>query len=459
MHGKTREITSDRALTPRATADASGLIVPHSVENGPLRVVGIARMRASHVTIALLTAVLCATAGLGYAIIAGHLWTDSRSFIDNHFLRWSWAKFIQDTPVPAQIYRFHILDAFQHHLDARYDQHFPFAYPPTFLLVIWPLGLLSRFAAYGAFLGTSLALYLVACWHRPWGALNTGLALIAPSTVVTLFAAQNALLLAALMIGGCRLMDKRPVLAGVLFGVMSFKPQFGLLLPLALVSAREWRGFAAATATVLAGVLASGMAFGWATWAALPTALTQLARFVAPIRAFSEGSPTVTATLRLFGAGPAIAQEGQLAAAVLAGGVVFLCFRRGFSPLPIAALLVGTFLTTPYAFYYDLPIVSYAVLAVGIDARDSRVALRIWEVAVLVLAILLPYLLFFSPFGLPYGGPVLALLFVLIVRRCFTADCRPMQSAMEPSTRPILQPPWDRLAIATGQPFLPERGA
>lgn len=407
----------------------------------------------------LLAVALCVAAALGYAIILHHLLVDRKSFIDNHFLRWSWAIFLHETPVPARIYQFPLLDAFQHRLDSGYDKHLPFAYPPTFLLVIWPLGLLSRLAAYGLFLGTSLALYLVACWHRPWGRLIIGLALIAPSTVVTLFAAQNALLLAALMIGGCRLMGKRPVLAGVLFGLMSFKPQFGLLLPLALVSAREWRGFTAATATVLAGVLASGMAFGWATWAALPTALAQLARFVAPIRIFSEGSPTVTATLRLFGAGPAIAQAGQVAAAVLAGGVVFLCFGRGFRPLSIAALLVGTFLTTPYAFYYDLPIVSYAVLAVWIEARNTRMALRIWEVAVLVLAILLPYLMFFSPFGLPYGAPVLALLFALIVRRCFAADCPPVQSAAVLLARPVRQSAWDRLAITTGQSCPPERGA
>ena len=385
----------------------------------------------------LSAAILCMTAALGYAIILHHLWVDKDSFIDNHFLRWAWARFLHETTDPAQIYRFSLLDAFQHRLDSGYDKHLPFAYPPTYLLVIWPLGLLSRFAAYGAFLGVSLALYLMACWHRSWGLRLVGLVLIAPSTVVTLFAAQNSLLVAALMIGGCRLIGKRPVLAGVLFGLMSFKPQFGLLLPLALVSAREWRAFAAATATVLAGILASGMAFGWATWAALPTALAQLAHFVAPVAVFNESSPTVTATLRVFDAGSAVAQAGQLAAAVLAGGVVFLCFRRGFRPLPIATLLVGTFFATPYAFYYDLPIVSYAVLVVCVDAHDTRVALRIWEVAVLGLAILLPYLLFFSPFGVPYGAIVLVPLFALIVRRCFAAFA-PGRLALEPAAVPAI---------------------
>ncbi len=43
------------------------------------------------------------------------------------------------------------------------------------------------------------------------------------------------------MIGACRLLGRRPVLAGVLFGLAAVKPQLGLLVPVALISARQWR--------------------------------------------------------------------------------------------------------------------------------------------------------------------------------------------------------------------------
>lgn len=380
------------------------------------------RTRAAGIAIGTMAALLCVVATLGYALVFRLLLIEGRSFIDNFFPFWSWSRFIHEADVPARIYQFPVLDAFQRSIDARSYERLPFAYPPSFMLVIWPLGFLTRLAAYGVFMGGSLALYLAACWHRPWGRLTTGLGLIVPSTVLAIFTAQNSLLIAALMIGGCRLTGKRPILAGMLFGLMSFKPQFGLLLPVALVSAREWRSFAAAAATVLTGVLASGAVFGWATWAALPMALVHLARFEAPVARANELSPTVSATLRLLGASPVVVQGGQLVAATLVGGIVFLCFRRGFTPRTTAALLVGTFFTTPYAFYYDLPIVSYAVLLICIDAQRGRMSLRVWEIVVIAVVILMPYLWFFTPFGLPYGGIGLAILFGLIVRRVFFAD-------------------------------------
>jgi hypothetical protein len=254
--------------------------------------------------------------------------------------------------------------------------------------------------------------------------------LVVPSTPTAIQNAQNSLLIAALMFGGCRLIGRRPILAGVLFGLMSIKPQFGLLIPVALISAREWRTFTAAAATVLVGVIASGAIFGWATWAALPSALVHLGRFVTLVAHDNEFTPTVAATLRLLGATPTISQIGQLGSALLVAGVTFACFRRGFRSLSTAALMVGTFFTTPYAFVYDLPIVSCAVLAVCIDAFETRAALHLWETVVLVLAVTLPYLMIgAAPLGLPSGGIVLTLLFGLIVRRVFVANHRPLRVA------------------------------
>ena len=383
-----------------------------------------ATSRAMGVTISTLAALLLLAALQGYSLTLHLLMTEGRSFIDNYFPFWSWSRFIHDSSVPARIYQFPVINAFQRHLDHAYHERLPFAYPPSFMLLIWPLGLLSRFVGYGVFLGGSLMMYVAACWHRTWGRQITIMALIAPSTVLAIYYAQSSLLVAALMIAGCRLTGKRPILAGVLFGLVSFKPQFGLLIPVALVSAREWRSFATAAVTVLAGVVASGAAFGWATWAALPAALTYLARFVASGVRFNDASPTVAATLRLLGSPPAVTHIGQLVAAAVVGGTVLLCFRRGFRKLPVAILLVGTFFTTPYAFFYDLPIISYAVLAICLDARERLAPLKRWEIAALTATVLLPYLMLYSPLDLPYGGIVLVVLFVLVIRRIMPPNLR-----------------------------------
>ena len=147
----------------------------------------------------------------------------------------------------------------------------PFPYPPTFLLVLAPLGALGRAAAFLLFMSTSLALYVWAmaggrALRWPWilGAL------CAPATGVTLISGQTGFLSGALMVGGLRLAASRPILSGILLGLLTFKPQLGVLVPIALVAAGLWRTIASAVVTVAVCMLASSLAFGfeiWPTWA------------------------------------------------------------------------------------------------------------------------------------------------------------------------------------------------
>ena len=410
---------------PDATARMSRLAVSSPFDLASDSV----RTRAAMLALTVLAAVLLVVAVQSYASIAVSLRAGGSTYVENVFPFWAWSRFTHSGTAASRIYDFPVLSAFQHHLNAGYGQRLPFAYPPSLLLVIWPLSWVPPVAAYAIFLGGTLAAYLGACWYRGRGWVIAAAMLVAPSTPTAIQNAQNSLLIAALMYGGCRLVGRRPILSGVLFGLMSIKPQFGLLIPVALISAREWRTFTAAAVTVLASVITSGAVFGWATWAALPAALVHLAHFVAPVAQDNEMSPTVAATLRLLGATPTVTHIGQLTSALLTAGATFACFRHGFRWLSIAALMVGAFLTTPYAFVYDLPIVTCAVLAVCIDAFETGVPLHLWEIVVLVLALLLPYLMIgTSMLGLPSGDIVVVLLFSLIVRRVLAADHRPARA-------------------------------
>src|SRR3546814_9364438 len=53
---------------------------------------------------------------------------------------------------------------------------------------------------------------------------------------------------------GGRWLDEHPQRAGIIFGIMTFKPHLGVLIALALLVRREWTaiGYAAATTAVLA---------------------------------------------------------------------------------------------------------------------------------------------------------------------------------------------------------------
>ena len=381
------------------------------------------------VALAVSTAVMCLLAAVWCVLVMKWLRAGGDAFVENLSPFWAWSRFVHTAPNPSQIYDFSIINAFQHQICTGYRAVKPFAYPPSFLLLLWPLGLLAVKPAYIAFLAVNLATYIAATWQRGWGRLSAGLAVVAPSTVIALAKAQDSLLVAALLFAGCRLVGRRPVVAGVLFGLMSFKPQFGLLVPIALISAREWRCIVAASATVLASVIASGAVFGWNTWTVFPTAVASLGAFVSS-PGFAAYSPTMTASLRLLGAGPVIVWIGQILAAALAGTTVFWCFRRGFRPLPTAALMAGVFLTTPYAFVYDLPILTCAVLLVCREVKTEGPALRAWELVVLACVLVLPYPLLVAPVRVPYPGVIILLFFGLVVRRLWAAKHGPEQRSV-----------------------------
>src|SRR5262249_15252789 len=92
------------------------------------------------------------------------------------------------------------------------------------------------------------------------------LAVAFPAVFVNLGHGQNGLLTAALLGGALALLEARPILAGLLFGLLAYKPQFGLMIPLALVAGGYWRTIAAAAVTGALVVVATLASFGPETW-------------------------------------------------------------------------------------------------------------------------------------------------------------------------------------------------
>ena len=338
-------------------------------------------------------------------------------FVNGRPLSAVWPKFLHTVSSAASIYDPRVLDAFERRAIDAHILHDPFAYPPSMMLLIWPLALLSPLAAFFLWFAASLAAYVSACRHRGFGVLTAMICVVAPSTIAVLLYAQVSLLAAAAIIGGFRLTHRRPILAGVLFGLATVKPQFGILVPLALISARQWRTVISAATTALLMVIASGVAFGWAAWVSFPGALNTVSAYVARHPSLAEHAPTITAGLRMLGAAPVVIDAAQLASAAGAVVTVWLCFRHGVTRLAIAALLVGTFFVTPYAFFYDLTLTTYAVLAVIVERYRNRGMLEFWELIVLPLVLALPALMLFGPSRIPWGMLVLTPFAWLILRQ------------------------------------------
>src|ERR1700730_8081657 len=122
--------------------------------------------------------------------------------------------------------------------------------PPFFFLIAFLVASVPYAWGLSIWLVASLAAYLAAMraiLPRPETLL---VALAFPAVFVNIGHGQNGFLTTALLRAALHLLDVRPWLAGVLIGALAYKPQFGVLIPLALLAGAQWSAIGAATATI-----------------------------------------------------------------------------------------------------------------------------------------------------------------------------------------------------------------
>jgi alpha-1,2-mannosyltransferase len=264
----------------------------------------------------------------------------------------------------------------------------PWVYPPSYLLMVLPFGALPFVASYLAFQLVSAALLAAALSldsdRSSAKARVICAALVCPAASVNIAAGQNAFLTAALLIAGLRALRTMPVVGGALLGVLTFKPQFWLLVPIALIAGREWRALAwsVAAAAVLAGI--SAVVFGievWPRWLdlALATYAVPNAKWIEYGRIWGD---SVYACLVAGGASETIANAAQVAAALLAGGATYRAFRL---PLPLdhktAILLAGTILAAPHSSLHDTVLLALAAILWTSEGGGDGASIWKWPLA------------------------------------------------------------------------------
>ncbi len=242
------------------------------------------------------------------------------------------------------------------------------SYPPSMLLLVWPFGRMPYWVAFAVWTLAGLCLYgatVLARLPREHRRCAAAFLALAPATVVNIVVGQNGFFTAALMLGGIVCIDKRPWLSGILFGLLSVKPQLGLLIPVVLVAVAAWSAIAAALLTAAAVAAASVALWGIVPWQEWITRIGPATyQLVAEFRGFhGYMMPSVFASLRDVGVPPEFADIGQTIVSVAVVAVTPLLFRRT-TDVALRALLLtsGTLLVTPYAFNYDLTALTGAVL-------------------------------------------------------------------------------------------------
>ncbi len=290
------------------------------------------------------------------------------------------------------------IDPFTAYQNALYPDRFPnvvhfrpFFYPPVWLLMLLPFAWLGVATAYGVFMAASVALATALQGRLGWGWLAV---VTSPAAVWVILAGQNTFLSVALFFGGFRLLERSPAAAGILLGLLSFKPQIWVLVPLALLAARAWMAFAWMLASVAAISLASLAVFGPDFW----LAFLDSAREAASPRVANEmferifmHMTTLLAAARIVGLPPAVSGALQLAGSAFAVAAVWFAFRRpGDREARLAVLVTATFLVSPYTLNYDLLLLMPAAVLMfrravedGFFPLERLVLLALWLVPTL----------------------------------------------------------------------------
>ncbi len=344
-------------------------------------------------------------------------------FFSDFFAFWSFARFSHIYPAD-QLYDIVKLQTFEHSLPGHFQLLYPFLYSPIYLLFCFPFGYLGYLGAFLAWNSISLAVYGLAISRQHWRNTGVLVALAAPTTLISVIFGQNGLLSAALLLGGFRLIGRRPLLAGMVLGCLVFKPQLFVLIPLILLVSGRWRVLAGVALSILCLCAITSLGFGiapWHAWLRTVPLLWQI--FKTNQLQLSPLMPTVTSALLQLGIPRSTCGAVQtLVAALVTATLLMIFYRSGRSgkaprPLDSAALIVGIFLVTPYAYVYDMPMVSCAVvLVIESCARFGR-AWRSGEATVLAVTLLLPIAMLGLRSVVPPAAPLLlGLLFVTILR-------------------------------------------
>jgi len=273
------------------------------------------------------------------------------------------------------------------------------SYPPHLLLFTWPFGFLPYLLAYATWCIAGFAAYMAAAAGGERRADRLLMLAVSPAVVVNILAGQNGFFTAALLIGGLNLLDKRPIVAGALFGLLTMKPQLGLLLPLMLMLTGRWRSIVAAALTALALVAITSLIFGADVWAsyfrdAVPMQQSVLTHGTG---IFLLMMPTAFMNAHIAGLPLGWAWSIQSMISAVAIVLVIWTFYRRRDPLLSCALFVtASFLVTPYAFNYDMVVFGWLLNRLrdhdGTQTLDDRLAMAVWTLPVTTLLLGLAYI-------------------------------------------------------------------
>lgn len=297
---------------------------------------------------------------------------------------------------PGRYYEPHL---YNHLLQTMLGADYPiqsWSYPPTIMLVAAPFALLGYRAA--LLVWTLLgAMFLHRAMARQTPRRTAIVAaFVSPAAVFCVMSGQSAFITTAMLIAIFAMLKRRPIFAGILIGLLTLKPQLGLLLPVMLIAAGQWRAFGAAAITAAALAALTMLLFGpqaWSDWLHIGLPAQNVVLSDTHILA-ARLMPTIFMNLHLAGAPYGVAMALQLCVSLLAAAAVGWAFhtRRDADPLVLLALFLACAVAaTPYLMSYDtLPLACAALLLLArapLDVLGRRLVQAIFWLPFIQLAL------------------------------------------------------------------------
>jgi hypothetical protein len=277
-------------------------------------------------------------------------------------------------------YRFYDPQIYNHALQSFLGANYPgqnWSYPPDIMLLAAPFGLLGYLPALLCWTLVGLGILLWTARARLHAPASLWSLFAAPAVAFCLMFGQSSLLATAALIAIFAWLDRRPVWAGILIGLLTLKPQLGFLFPVMLCASGRWRVFSVATATALALVVLTTLIFGTQVWMeylhlGIPvqnTVLTDPRMLAAPFM------PTIFMNAHAAGASYSTSMIVQACVSLLADATVFWIFlrhRHADQQMLQALFLACSVAATPYLLSYDtLPLVFAGIVLLASGALDA----------------------------------------------------------------------------------------
>ncbi|MEM9170034.1 MAG: glycosyltransferase family 87 protein [Pseudomonadota bacterium] len=241
--------------------------------------------------------------------------------------------------------------------------------PDRVAALLWMAAIVASSAAIGA-----LAVGSGSARRRAAGALATALSPAALADALVWQTGPFAALALFIALSAAR---TRPILAGVLLAMVTMKPHYAFIAPVALAAFGAWRAIAAFALATLGFVAASIACFGLAPWFAYAAAAADV--FGGHAGALHRDLLTAQQTAAKLGFGSAAGTAAPIAAigagAALAWGAM-RARRAGRLPARAAVglALLGGALAGPSFWVHDWAICMAALIAIASSLRLSQAA-------------------------------------------------------------------------------------